>query len=602
LCRLLTVAALGAALAGCAAGAALRQARQAEQLEDYDRAVVEYMKAVRLSPANRDARLALERAKLKAAQAHFFRGRRLAAALKDDEALLEFQVASELNPTDADIAGALRDARAALRVRLATRRADQTELESLIERTRHLPPPGLDLPADITLPDSLVFRDASARQVFTALARFANLNVVFDPAFRDSTVSVDLRKSSLEEALTAIATSTRNFYRVTAQRTITIVPDNPAKRREYEEQIVRTFYVSNADLKETIDLLRIVADVRKIAPITATNAISVQDTPERVAATARLISAIDKARPEVVIDVELLEVDRSRLREYGLQPASPGSPGISGSFDVNREDLTLRTLRSLTQADIFASAVPGLYYRLLKTDSNTRVLANPHLRTSEGIPAEAKFGEEVPVPTTIFAPIAAGGVNQQPITSFTYRNIGVNINITPRTHHNDDVSLALKIEISSISGTGFNDLQTFGTRSVTATIRLKDGETNMLAGLIRDDERRVLNGVPGLSDVPVIGRLFGHRREERQETDIILTLTPHIIRVLDLDEADLRPFRMGRDVAVPAPELPGAPAPGKPGGETEPSLPLAFAAPAGLPPFLGTPLPPLAAPPARHPR
>jgi general secretion pathway protein D len=584
-------------VAGCATGAALRQGQQAERLEDYDRAVVEYTKAVRLSPSNRDARLALDRAKLKAAQAHYARGRRLAAALKDDEALLEFQIASELNPTDADIARALRDARAALRATLASRREDQTELESVIARSRELAPPGLDLPPDITLPDSLVFRDASARQIFTALARFANLNVVFDPDFRDATISVDLRKSSLADALSAIATTTRNFYRVTAQRTIAIVPDTPAKRREYEEQIVRTFYVSNADLKETIDLLRIVADVRKIAPITATNAISVQDTPERVAATARLISTIDKARPEVVIDVELLEVDRSRLREYGLQVASPGSPGISGSFDVNREGLTLHDLRNLTAADVFASAVPGLYYRLLKTDSNTRVLANPHLRTSEGIPAEAKFGEEVPVPTTIFAPIAAGGVNQQPITSFTYRNIGVNINITPRTHHNDDVSLALKIEISSISGTGFNDLQTFGTRSVTATIRLRDGETNMLAGLIRDDERRVLNGIPGLSDVPVIGRLFGHRREERQETDIILTLTPHIIRVLDITEADLRPFRMGRDVIVPAPDLPGGPPePGKPGGGDAAS-PLAYVAPPGLPPLLGTPLPPPSAPP-----
>ena len=150
------------------------------------------------------------------------------------------------------------------------------------------------------------------------------------------------------------------------------------------------------------------------------------------------------------------------------------------------------------------------------------------------------------MPVTIFAPIATGGVNQQPITSFNYENIGVNIDITPRTHHDDEVSLALKLSLSSISGTGYGGLPTFGNREITTTIRLKDGETNMLAGLIRDDERTVLDGVPGLSDLPLIGHLFAKNHKESQQTDIILTLTPHIVRVLDLSEADLRPFRLGR--------------------------------------------------------
>ncbi len=169
------------------------------------------------------------------------------------------------------------------------------------------------------------------------------------------------------------------------------------------------------------------------------------------------------------------------------------------------------------------------------------------MRTAEGIPAQAKFGERVPVPVTVFSPIATGGVPQQPVTSFNYENIGVNIDITPRVHHNDDVSLALKVEVSNVSGEGFGGLPTFGNRFINTVIRLKDGETNMLAGLIRDDERRVLDGVAGLSDLPVIGRLFGRTKRETQETDIILTLTPHIVRVLDLTEADLRPFRLGRE-------------------------------------------------------
>jgi general secretion pathway protein D len=331
------------------------------------------------------------------------------------------------------------------------------------------------------------------------------------------------------------------------------VPDTPAKRREYEDEVVRTFFLSNADLKEAIDLLRIVVDLRRIAGLPGTNAITIKDTPERLAAAARIISAIDKAKPEVIIDVELLEVARTRLKEYGLQIASPGSPGIDSSLDVNKDNQTLLDLRTLTQADVFVTGVPGLYFRLLKSDQNTRTLANPQLRTAEGLAAQARFGERMPVPVTTFSPIATGGVAQQPVTSYNYENIGVNIDITPRMHHNDDVSLALKVEVSSVAGVGFGGLPTFASRSINTVIRLKDGETNMLAGLIRDDEREVLDGLPGLTDLPVVGRLFGKTHKEKLQTDIILTLTPHIVRVLDLHESDLLPFRIGRESAPGAP-------------------------------------------------
>ncbi len=539
------------ALAACASSGGMRAGRNAEMVQDYDRAVVEYTRAAREHPKDREALQALGRAKLRAAEMHLARGRRLEATGKLEDAVLELELASELNPSSGDIDRALRRARVAARDKVAVPADGKTRLQALVDRSRDEQPGGYELPKDATLPSSLVFREASSRAVFTTLARFANLNLVFDPAFREAPVTTELHDASLEDALTAITSSTRTFYKISAPRTITIVPDTPAKRREYEDEVVRTFYLSNADLKETIDLLRIVVDLRRIAGVPGANALTIKDTPERLAAASRIISAIDKARPEVVINVELLEVDRKRLREYGLQIASPGSPGIDGSVDVNQEGQTIASLRNLTQADIFVTGVPGLYYRLLKSDSNTRTLANPQLRTAEGIAAEAKFGDRVPVPVTQFAPIATGGVPQQPITSFNYENIGVNIDITPRIHHDDEVSLALKVDVSSVSGTGFGGLPTFGNRSINTVIRLRDGETNMLAGLIRDDERVVLDGIPGLSDLPVLGRLFGRTHKETQETDIILTLTPHIVRVLDLTEADLRPFRLGREAAPP---------------------------------------------------
>lgn len=587
----LTVAALLAlalTLGGCATSAALHRAHDAEYRQDNDRAVLEYSRALKLDPDNDDARLGLKRVKARAAEDHLSRARRLAAVGKLDEAVVEYGVASELNPTNTTIDEELKATRTKLRNRVAVTREGKTELETLIDRTRNLPPPGLDLPANVRMPASLTFRDAGSRDVFTAIARFANIGVVFDTQFRNAPVSVDLRNASLEDAINTVTAATRTFYRVTAPQTVVIVPDTPAKRREYEEEIVRTFYLSNADLKETLDLLRIVLDARRVSPVTATNAITIKDTPEHIAAAARVISAIDKARPEVIVDVELLEVNRTKLLEYGLQLASPASPGVNGSVSVATDQnntLSLEALKNLSQSSVLFTNLPGLYYRLLKSDTSTRTLANPQLRSSEGVTASARFGDRVPVPVTTFAPIATGGTPQQPITSFNYENIGVNIDITPRTHHDDEVTLQLNIAVTSISGTGFGGLPTFGNREIKNQIRLHDGETTLLAGLIRDEERTSLDGIPGLSDLPLVGRMFAHSTKTAEQTDIVLTLTPHIVRVLDLTEADLRPFRVSRDSATtgapdlvppplpaPAPAQPPVPAPAPPAPAATPGL------------------------------
>jgi general secretion pathway protein D len=569
---------LAAFTASCATGSARRAAEAAESAQDYDRAVIEYTKIVQARPNDRTARASLDQAKLRASQAHFTTGRRLATLGKLEEAMLEYQLAVELNPTHALALDEMRSVRAQLRAKVPVAEDGRTQLQNLIAESLKAPLPGMQVPEDVTLPDTLMFRDASARVAYLAIGEYGNLNIAFDSTFRDQPITVDLRNASLTEALDSVSQATRNFWRSNGQRTVTVVPDTPAKRREYEDEIVQTFYLSNADLKETIDILRIVVDIRRIAPLTATNAITVKDTPERIAAVGRIISAIDKARPEVIIDVELLEVDRTRLKEYGLQFASPGAQGVEGALGVE-DELTLRGLRNLTQSNVFVTGLPSLYYRLLRRDASTRILANPQLRTSEGVAAQANFGERVPVPVTVFAPIATGGVQTQPITSFNYENVGVNIDITPRTHHDDEVSLAIKIQISSISGTGFGNLPTFGNRAISTVIRLKDGETNMLAGLIRDDERRVATGIPGLSELPVIGALFANNRRESQQTDIILTLTPRIVRVLNLTAEDLAPFRVGRDSGAPMVDLPlpnPLPVPPKPGAEPDADQPSPF--------------------------
>ncbi len=219
------------------------------------------------------------------------------------------------------------------------------------------------------LPDTLVFRDASTRDILAALGLFSDVNVVFDPAFVDRRTSVDLRGARLAAAFASVTRATQNFYRVTAPRTVTVIPDTPAKRMEYEEEVVRTFYVSNADMEETVNLLRYVLDPLRLGTVTAAGALSIRDTPERVAAAARVIAAVDKPTPEVVIDVELLEVDRQRMRAYGLQfaTASGGAPsttGVDGRFAVDERagGLSIDGLGSLALGDVVMASLPSLFY------------------------------------------------------------------------------------------------------------------------------------------------------------------------------------------------------------------------------------------------
>jgi len=593
---------LVAALAGCASNA-LKQARVADELRDVDLAVASYTKAVREHPNNQEAVQGLERARLRASENHLYAGRRLVAQGRYEDAQLELQIATELNPTNAAAETELQQVRVRIREKLSRPETGPTDLEARLERARTLSPAGYELPDATLTADISTGAQASSRTVYQMLARLGNLSVTFDSQFRDAPAAVNLRGGlTVRQALDAVAASTSTFYQVVGPSTIVVVPDTPAKRREYADEVVAQFVVQNADLKEVMDALRIAGDLRYVAPITGTNTLVVRDTPDRVQRVGRFLATFDKAPPEVVIDVELLEANRSTLREYGLQLASPGSPGIDGVADVNREGgITLQTLRNLSQADVLIGNIPALYYRLLKTDGRTRTLANTHVRVTDTKTATAGFGDQVPIPRTVIAPLAQGGINVQPQTSFEYKNIGVNISITPRTHANDDVSLALDISLTSVGAPGFDGLPTFGNRNVQTFIRLRDGETNILSGLIRQDERTERQTIPGLGSVPILGNLFSRDHKEALQTDVVLMLTPHIVRSLDVAEEDLRPLRMPREgggpaliepvytpppttVVVPRPDVPpqspGQPQPGQPA--PNPGLPPAPPRPGGF--------------------
>ena len=575
-------------LAGCASSGAFRAGEKAEGRQDYDRAVLDYSKAVQQDPNNVHYRKGLERARLRAAEAHALNARRLGSRGMYKEALDEFRLALDLNPSSASLVSEMQETE-------ARRQGGPlgVTVEEMKDRARERALPGLVLGPGAQEPLGLSFRSASLREAYQALGKTVGVNFVFDPEFRDQTINIDLRDVPFDQALNALSTVGKTFYRVVDSRIVQVVPDTPAKRREMEQQVVKTFFLSNADLKETIDLLRIVLGARRIAPLPGANALTINDTPDKVAAAERIVDIVDKQRAEVMVEVEILEVNRTKLKEYGIEITSGTGEGISGAIfpsttvnEVTARDAqgnpTVITPRPITLGDnpykksnLLITSLPGVIYRLLKTDTSTRLLANPQLRTAEGQTAQARFGDQIPVPVTTFSPIATGGISQQPITSFSYKDVGVNIDITPRVHHDNDVTLVLKLEVSSVAQSvgvaGVQNIPTFNSRQVTSVIRLRDGETNILAGLISDAERTSYSGLPGLASLPVLGKLFAHNRKEVQETDIVMTLTPHIIRKTKFTEEDLRSFSLGSETSPLLFEVPGIPPITPPRPEASPS-------------------------------
>jgi general secretion pathway protein D len=352
-----------------------------------------------------------------------------------------------------------------------------------------------------------------------------------------------------------------------------VAPDNNQKRQEYDDQVIRTFYLSNAAVKDVFALLRGLIDARNIAQNDALNAITIKDTPERIAVAERIIRANDKAKGEVLVNVELLEINSTRLREFGPQLSAYAIGQqldvIDGSAISEGDEVRLHELDLLKKEyNWILGPFPSLSYQMLKSTSDAHILAQPQLRVTDGEKAKVHIGDNVPIPGTQFLGIGTGG--GQTVRNFTYQPVGIQIEVQPRVHHNKEITLTLNVEVSSIAAPGSGDIPpTIGTRNISTVIRLMDGQVNLLAGLIRSEDRDSLSTVPGLGDLPLLRRLFGASRREKRETDIVLSLNPHIIRMPNITASDLKPLWVGygdriRLLEVPPPsEIIGK-------GETEP--------------------------------
>jgi general secretion pathway protein D len=503
---------------------------EAAMNKDWDKAVELYEMAVLEDPDNSVYRLALYRAKVAASYSHLYIARNLAAEGKKDEALKEYEVAFSYDTSNMRI---YEEAR-----RLATKGVEEKQSKEIIVEKY------INLDVSREKIQLKFMQEASLRSIFQALGKHAGVNILFDETFSDKPFSIDLTDMDFEQAVQALCLASKNFYRIIDPKTLIVVPDQPMNRSKYEVNVIKTFYLANINAQEILGSLTTMTRTQFKAPSIIVdknlNSITVRDTPEVVALAERLIRRWDKPKGEVVIDLEFMEVKRVKMKEIGLDF---DNTVVGFRYSPESSDTSWLNLANIdfTKAENFQITLPTAFVKFLATDSDTKVLSQPRLRGVVGEPIEYMVGDQVPIPITTFTPIAAGGVNQQPITSFEYKDVGIIVKITPWIHAADEITLELEFEIKAISGSGYGDIPIIATRKVKNIIRLKDGETNLTAGLLQDQERQSIKGIAGLKDVPILGGLFSQTTQNIEQTDLIMTITPSIIRTIPLDDEDEEP-------------------------------------------------------------
>ena len=375
-----------------------------------------------------------------------------------------------------------------------------------------------------------------SKAVFEAIGKLAGLTVIFDPDFTSRRISVELTNVTLEQALNISALQSKAFWRPVTSNIIFVVPDQPQKRKDYEEEVVKTFYLRNTvlpqELTEIVTSIRQLLDLRRVQQINAQNAIVIRDTPDRVLLAGKIIDDIDKAKPEVVIQVAVMEARRDRMRNVGITPptsisasfANPGTTAASSSTATATTTNPAATISQLiTNPNIFSQGysvtMPSATANFLMTDTSTQILDDPEIRVVDGQTAKLRIGDRIPVATGSFqagiGTTGAGAVNPLVNTQFQYLDVGVNVDVTPRIHPDHEISMKVNVVVSSQTGStnigGINQ-PIISQRSIEHDIRLKDGEVNVLGGLMEQTDTNTVTGIPGLAKIPGFGFLLGATR------------------------------------------------------------------------------------------
>lgn len=558
---------IGLLAAGCPKGGnEYDQARRAENLQDLDTALQYYQKAYNSDPRNAAYRIKLSQIRFEASSFHVKQGQKLRENGDLQAAVAEFQRATTIDPSNESAAQEMRKTLALIveKNRAADAMASNTP-ESSEDIYAAAPP---ELKPLSRSPINLKATD-DAKVIFTAIAKLAGVNVIFDTDFTARRISVDLNNVTLEQALAIAGIQSKAWWKPVTENMIFVIPDTTQKHRDYDETVVKTFYLSNVtqpqDLTDIANGLRQVAEIKKIQQLNSQNAIIVRDTPDKIAIAEKLIADIDKARPEVVIQVEVLSASTERMRDLGILPGqtasiqfTPANSTTSGSTTGgSTTPSNSAPLKGFSiSAENYSVTLPGATATFILTDTATKIIQNPEIRSVDGQQAKLRIGSRVPIATGSFqAGVGVGTTAVNPLvnTQFTYLDVGVNVDITPHVHPNHEVSMKVSIEVSQVTGQqsigGINQ-PIIGQRKFDQDIRLREGEVSILGGLFEQIDSDTLNGVPGLSQIPFLKYLTSENKKDRQQNDVLVVLIPRIVRLPDWTKANLRPILAGSEQQV----------------------------------------------------
>jgi len=610
---------------GCAASRAFRRGQDAVRVADWDAAVTYFTKAVQANPDAAEYKINLRRAQEEAARMHVEKARELEAKDQLDAALTEYRRAAELVGADRLTQAKVAELERKIRERIEATRP-KPPIEQLRTQARPLGAPPLLTPASRE-PIRMNFgASSSLRDIINFIGTASGINITYDAGFVDKPYSVNLDGVTVEEALQQVLAANQYYYKVVNPRTIIVIPDQPAKHQQYDDLVVKVFFLSHADATELNQMVNSIMRIPQMAvqpmmmPNKAANTIMVRATAPVMDVIERVIKANDKPRAEVVLDVEILEVNRNRVKRYGInlsayalnlmfspELAPPNTSATPGTPSASPPLFNLNTISQGVSTADFYLGVPTAVVNFLESDQHSKTLAKPQLRGAEGQKMTLNLGSEIPVISTVFGAAAAGGFATIPQSSYNYRTIGVNLDMTPRVTYEGEIILELAVENSSLGANidvGGQSAPSFTSRKVSTHLRLREGEANLLAGLIRQDNTTSHSGLPGIMRIPGIKQLFSNNDISTQDTDIVMLITPHIVRGHDLTAEDVSSIYIGTQTNVglsgPPPLIAPLPEALPPAAGT---TPVPVPGTAGMPnaPQPGVPGPPVASPPGAQP-
>jgi general secretion pathway protein D len=580
----------------CSANSLFKKGKDAEARQNYEQAYEYYKQAYDLRPKDLAYRSAYERLRFYAGASHVKRGQLLRDSGKLEEALAEFQKALEIDPSSPIAQQEVRRTQQLIDTAKAPGpKAAAPSRSGLEQRVQEAQGP-VELAPISNTPITLKLTE-DTKVIYETVGKLAGINVLFDPDYTSRRVKIELNGVTLEQALEIIALESKTFWRPVTPNTIFVASDTPAKRKDVEQSVIKTFYMANlsqpTELQDVVNALRQILEISRIQPLPSQGALVVRGTPDQIALAEKLVGDLDKARPEVIVDVAVMQVSRDKARTLGINPPTSATvalqpninttttpttttggttptAGTSNGTSGGANQINLNRLGNLNATDFTVTINPATATALF-SDSSTKIIQNPQIRAVDGQKASLKIGDRVPVATGSFQP-GIGGVGINPLvnTQFQYLDVGVNIDITPKVHAGREVTLKVSMDISNVTGQsniGGISQPIIGQRKIEHEIRLKEGEINLLGGMLEDSTTKSLTGIPGLSQIPILRYLFGQTNTEHRENEIVFALIPHVVRAQDLSELNQRALQVGtasaielRRVSRPAPSDGGAPA------------------------------------------